>query len=161
MNTAASVLLFRILHVVILFFFGLILLCEYLNIFCREPYSLGVFTALHCKLCLRKDRRPFSVCQSINFKERTRPQISTGVPQASHNHRSSLLLVCIWSQNSLGSDFTFYPVLKGSSSVDLRGASLGIWRAKDGVRDCSKTVVPQGHQLWPWQLYAAPKFIPS
>lgn len=123
---------------------------------CEPLFPGGIYcSTLYC--IWGKDRRPFSVCQPINFKERTGFQISTGVPQASHSHRSSLLLVCIWSPNSLGSWFHFLPCAQRELLYWFEGgASLGIWRAKDGVRSCSKQLFPKFINSWPWQGFMPP-----
>lgn len=158
MNTAASVLLFRILHIVILFSFGLILLCEYLNILACEPLFPGGYLLLYTVLCLRGRTEGHSVSASLlTSRGGLRGlQISTGVPQASHNLGHHSFLFAFGPKTPWVLQFHFLPCAERAPLLIWGGASLGIWRAKDGVRIAQKQLFPKVIQLLTLAgLYAA------
>lgn len=162
MNTAASVRLFLILYVVILFFFWFNFTLSVSAFLACEPLFPGGIDCCTLYCLWGKDRRPFSVCQPINFTETTGSQISAGVPQASHNHRSSLLPVCIWSQNSLGFWFHFLPCAEKEAPLSIWGrdqpGNLESKRWSEGLLKISCS--PSLSTLDPGRALCCPKFIP-
>lgn len=158
MNTAASVLLFWILHVVILFFFWFnFTLWVSQHFWLVNPYSLGVFTALPCN-AFEGRTEGHSVSASLLTSRRgqgLRSQLEYPRHHTITGHHSCLFAFDPKTPWVL--DFTFYPVLKGSPSIDLRaGPAWEFGEQKMGWGVAQNQLFPKVINSWPWQGFMLP-----